>query len=213
MRWLPAGGAMILIGLTGSIATGKSTVAELFKREGCHVIDADELTHRLYRKGSPVVDKLTETFSKEILDGDGNIDRNRLRTIVLNDREKLKILESIVHPEVEKLRNRMIEKIKKENRDAIVVYEVPLLFEKGLQGMFDYVVVVYAAKEQEIERLMKQRNIDRKEAERLLSLQIPIEEKVKMADFVIDNSGDLEDTHKQVKRLIRKLKEDPKKNR
>ncbi len=198
----------MIIGLTGSIATGKSTVGKMFQEEGCYLIDADELVHRLYRNDSPLIGKLTELFSRDILDSDGNIDREKLRKLVLNNREKLKKLEDIVHPEVEKLRNRIIKQIKEHNKDAIIVYEVPLLFEKGLHksGMFDSIVVVYARPEQEIERLMNQRNMNREEAKRLIFLQMPIDEKIKLADEVIDNSGKLSDTRKQVKKLIEKLK-------
>jgi dephospho-CoA kinase len=197
---------MLFIGLTGSIATGKSTVGKIFKELGCYVIDADGIAHKAYEKGTKAYKSIVEEFGKNILDKDGNIDRKKLGGVVLDNKELLKKLEAIVHPEVERIRNNIIEDIKKKNKNAIIIYDVPLLFEKNLEGMFDYTIVVYADKDTEIKRLMERNGLKKDEAIKRILLQIPIEDKAKKADFVIDNSGSLNDTRKQVKDLFEKLK-------
>ncbi len=196
----------MLIGLTGSVATGKTTAAKLFKELGCYVINADELAHAAYKPHSKAYKKIVEAFSENILKEDGTIDREKLRKIVLNDKDKLRLLESIVHPEVERLRKETISQITKKDRDAIIVYEVPLLFEKNLQDLFDYTVVVYASADQQIERLTGQRNMDRKEAEKLINLQMPISEKAKLADFVLYNTSSPEKLKPQVEEILRKIR-------
>ncbi len=198
---------MIFIGLTGSISTGKSTVAKMFKEKGCYIIDADTIAHGVYKKGKNAYNKIIQTFGKEILDKNGNIDRKKLGSLVLKDKGKLKKLESIVHPEVEKERNKKIKEITRKNRDAVIIYDVPLLFEKNLQDMFDYTVVVYTDKDTEIRRLMNRDKISQEEAIKKISMQMSIEDKAKMADFVIDNSKDLDYTKKQVEVLLKNIKQ------
>ncbi len=197
---------MVFAGLTGSIATGKSTVANMFRDLGCYVIDADKLAHKVYKKGETAYYKIIEEFGYDILDGSSEIDRKKLSKIVLNNKELLKKLESIVHPEIEKARNMELERIKKRDKNAIVIYDVPLLFEKQLQDMFDCTIVVYTDKKTEIERLMKRENLTKKEAQKMVELQMPIEKKIKIADFVIDNSKNTDNTKAQVKEILHKLK-------
>ncbi len=196
----------MFVGLTGSIATGKSTVGKFLKEIGCYIIDADDVAHRVYEKNKPAYKKIVKEFKEGILDKNGNIDRKKLGGIVLNDKHLLKKLEGIVHPEVEHIRNKMVRKITKKDEHAVIVYDVPLLFEKNLEGIFDYTIVVYLSKDKEIKRLIERNGFDKDEAIKRIALQMPIEEKVRKADFVIDNSGSLENTKKQVQELFVKLK-------
>ncbi len=197
---------MKLIGLTGSIATGKSTVAKMFEDLGFYVIDADEIVHKIYRKGEEGYLKVLEVFGPNILNENGDIDRKKLGRVVLENKEKLKLLESIVHPLVEKKRWEILKAIETKDPNAIVIYDVPLLFEKGLKSLFDCVIVVYAPKEVQIRRLMDRDNISVENAEKRLKLQMPIDEKVKMADVVIDNSASIDKTLYQVRRVAEGIK-------
>ena len=198
---------MKLIGLTGSIATGKSTVAKMFKEMGFYVIDADEIAHSVYKKGEEAYSKIIEAFGREILDENEEIDRRKLGRIVLNDKEKLKLLESIVHPAVEKRRLEVFERIKNKDPDAFIIYDVPLLFEKKLNSMFDCVIVVYVPQDIQVKRLMKRDNISEAEALKKVFLQLPIEEKKRLADIVIDNSKSLTETQRQVENIAKGIKE------
>lgn len=198
---------MLFVGLTGSIATGKSSVAKIFSELGFSVIDADYLAHKAYEKGQKAYDKIVKEFGSDILDNHMNIDRKKLGKIVLQNKEQLSKLESIVHPEIEKIRNSELKKIERVDKNAIVIYDIPLLFEKNLKKMFDVTIVVYTDKKTQIERLMKRDGLSKKEAEKRINLQIPVEQKIKMADFAIDNSKDIDYTKKQVEKLAFKLRQ------
>lgn len=198
---------MLFVGLTGSIATGKSSVAKIFSELGFSVIDADYLAHKAYEKGQKAYDKIVKEFGSDILDNHMNIDRKKLGKIVLQNKEQLSKLESIVHPEIEKIRNSELKKIERVDKNAIVIYDIPLLFEKNLKKMFDVTIVVYTDKKTQIERLMKRDGLSKKEAEKRIDLQIPVEQKIKMADFAIDNSKDIDYTKKQVEKLAFKLRQ------
>ncbi|WP_022671355.1 dephospho-CoA kinase [Hippea alviniae] len=198
---------MKFIGLTGSIATGKSTVAKIFEEFGCYVIDADKLVHKIYEKGEEGYKRVVEAFGNAILYENRNIDRKKLAEIVLKDKEQLKKLESIVHPIVERKRNEILSKIAKSKKDAIVIYDVPLLFEKDMQSMFDCVIVVWTDRETQIKRLMKRNNLSKEEAEKRINLQMSIDKKRELADIVIDNSKDLDYTKKQVLSIIQDIKQ------
>ncbi len=197
---------MKLIGLTGSIATGKSTVARMFKKRGFYVIDADELAHSVYKRGERAYFRLIEVFGRGILDENGEIDRKKLGALVINDKEKLKTLESIVHPEVERKRREIVEGIKRENPDAVIIYDVPLLFEKHLQKLFDCVIVVYTMPEIQIKRLMERDGIDEDEAKKKIAMQLSIEKKRELADVVIDNSDGIDHTERQVEEVAKRIK-------
>ena len=193
------------VGLTGNIGCGKSTVAEMFRELGAFVVDADKLIHSFYKKGHPVYRKVLDTFGEEILDKEGNIDRKKLAEIVFSDREKLRKLEEITHralyEELERIEKSLPE-------DSVFIVEASLLVEKGSYKKFDKLVVVYAPYELCKERATK-RGLSPEDFERRWKLQMPIEEKVKFADYVIDNSGSLEETYEQVKKVYEELKSDP----
>lgn len=183
-----------LIGLTGNIATGKSTVAKMLEELGATVIDADALVHELQRQGTPVFDDIVTAFGSGILDRAGEIDRKALGTIVFADPEKLRTLESIVHPAV------LIESARRimEAPTSIVVYEAIKLIEAGRAEMCDALWVVIARSDVQLQRLMRDRYMSEAEARQRIEAQPPQSEKIKLATVVIDNSGLLADTQRQV---------------
>ncbi len=193
------------VGLTGNIGCGKSTVANMFRELGAFVVDADKLIHSFYKKGHPVYKKVLDTFGEGILDKEGNIDRKKLAEIVFSDEEKLRKLEEITHralyEELERIENNLPE-------DSVFIVEASLLVEKGSYKKFDKLVVVYAPYELCRERALK-RGLSPEDFERRWKLQMPIEKKVRFADYVIDNSGSLEKTYEQVRRIYKELKSDP----
>jgi dephospho-CoA kinase len=183
-----------LIGLTGNIATGKSTVATMLRDLGATVIDADVLTHDLQRKGTPTYAAIVAAFGSTILSAAGEIDRRALGSIVFAEPEKLKQLEAIMHPAVAIESQRRIV----EARTPIVVYEAIKLIEAGRASMCDAIWVVTAKVEVQLERLMHDRKMGEAEARTRIEAQPPQSEKLKWATVVIDNSGSIETTRQQV---------------
>ncbi|MCD6133209.1 MAG: dephospho-CoA kinase [Deltaproteobacteria bacterium] len=196
---------MRLIGLTGGIASGKTTVRKMFERMGAYTLDADELSHKALHQ-EDVYQKLLKHFGNVILNESGEIDRKKLGQIVINNKQELRFLESVVHPKVAEMREAFIENVRKKDRDAVIVYDVPLLYEKKMENMFDVVIVVYIDRETQIKRIMERNKISEEEAEKRLKLQMDIEEKKKRAQIVIDNRGTKDDTFKQVKNIWSKIK-------
>jgi dephospho-CoA kinase len=194
-----------LIGLTGNIATGKSTVAKMLEELGATVIDADGLVHELQRHGTPVFNDIVAAFGSGILDRAGEIDRKALGTIVFADPEKLRVLESIVHPAV------LIESARRimEAPTPIVVYEAIKLIEAGRAEMCDALWVVTARSDVQLQRLMRDRSMSEAEARQRIEAQPPQGEKMRLATVVIDNSGLLSDTHQQVESAYRAIEIKP----
>ncbi len=195
------GDAPLKVGLTGNIGCGKSTVAKIFKELGAFTFDADKIIHSFYKKGHPVYEKVVSIFGKEILDDKGNIDRKKLADIVFRDKKKLEELEKITHKALYEYLEREFEKLP---GNAIAIVEASLIIEKGTYKNYDKVIVVYAPFE-----VCKKRCIERGMTEedflRRWKNQMDIEEKKKYADYVIDNSGSLEETKKQVKKVYKEL--------
>jgi dephospho-CoA kinase len=191
-----------LIGLTGNIATGKSTVAEMMSELGATVIDADALVHELQRKGTSTYATIVAAFGSGILDQSGEIDRKTLGSIVFANAEKLRALEAIIHPAV------IIEGQKRiaAATARIVVYEAIKLIEAGRAAMCDAVWVVVAAREVQLERLMRDRKMSEAEARQRIEAQPPQSDKIKWATVVIDNSGSVEETGRQVKGAFEAIK-------
>lgn len=193
---------MFVIGLTGGIGTGKSTVAKLFQQRGAAVIDADQLAREVVRPGRPALDEIVERFGKDVLTRDGQLDRARLAEVVFNDPDARKDLEQIVHPRVREMLLDQLERLKQQGSTPVVIYDVPLLFEAGSSlPMVDKIVVVYAPRDVQKKRLVENRGFDPGEAERRINAQMPTEGKAARADYVIDNSGDLAATEQQVDQL------------
>jgi dephospho-CoA kinase len=191
---------MLNVGLTGGIACGKSTVAGMFRQRGALLIDFDELAHAVQAPDRPAWTEIVRRFGPEILKADRTIDRRKLGEIVFADREKLDLLNRLVHPAVFEEWQRRIGEIRGAQPDAVVLSDVPLLIEAGLQPLFDLVLLVYAPPEEQLRRLMLRSGLSREEALQRLASQLPIGEKIPRADIVIPNGGSLEATREAVER-------------
>ena len=192
----------MIIGLTGGIATGKSQSSKIFKELGCYIIDADKLSRTLTSKDSKCLKEIVETFGTDILNYNGTLNRKKLGQIVFNDKQAKMDLERIIHPHIIKKTNEII--AKKYNKTNIIV-DAPLLFEVGLDRVCDKVIVIYARYHIQITRFMKRDNLSKEEAIKRIALQMPIEDKMRLADITIDNSGTLIDLKKNVKFIYRML--------
>ena len=187
---------MLSVGLTGGIACGKSTVAEMLVRRGAHLIDLDKLAHEVEEPEKPAWKEITKIFGPEIIAANKKIDRNKLAGIVFADREKLKILNNIVHPRVLEEWCTRLEAIKKADEHAIVLSDIPLLYEEKLQHLFDLTLLVLISPEEQVSRLVARNGLTQDEANKRLESQMPIGEKIKLADIVIDNKGTPAETEK-----------------
>ena len=196
---------MLLVGLTGGIGSGKSTVAELLAERGAVVIDADDLARRAVAPGTSGFDRVVETFGRDILGPDGGIDRATLADVVFADPSRLRELEAIVHPEVARLLVESVEPYR--DTDDVIVYAVPLLAERGMAEGFDVVVVVVADVDRRIERLMRDRGMTAEEVRARVAAQLTDEERARVADVLLDNDGEPERLIPQVNRLWTDLNE------
>ena len=192
----------LVIGLTGGIATGKTTVAGMLKDLGARIISADDLIHDMLQPKSVIWSAVVEKFGEGILAPNGQIDRGKLADIVFEDEEKKKSLEAITHPPVIKHLTNEAKRFRKEG-EGILVLEVPLLIEAGCLGIVDKILVVSAEQETQIERLEKRYGIGREEAILRIRSQLPLSEKLKYADWVVNTEGTLEGTKKQVDKVWR----------
>jgi len=196
---------MLNVGLTGGIACGKSTVAKMLVDCGAHLIDFDLLAHNVQEPGKPAWQKVVDCYGKNILLPDGKIDRVKLGNIVFADPNKIRQLNKIVHPFVYKEWGARLEKIGRKDNHAIVLSDVPLLFEGKKQHLFDLTLLVLVEPEDQIRRLMARNHVNREEAQKRLNSQMPIGEKKALADIVINNTGSLSETEKLVKKIWREL--------
>jgi dephospho-CoA kinase len=185
-----------IIGLTGGIASGKSAVSQILQGLGMQVIDADGIAHEILATDAAIKQEVVAAFGAEVLTAAGAVDRGRLGNIIFQDAERRRVLERILHPLI---RDELWKRAREGNDD--VVLEVPLLIEQGEHARVDLVVVVYAARERQIERLMGRDTISREEAVSRIATQLPLEEKVSYAQYVINNNGSLEETEEQVLRF------------
>lgn len=195
---------MKIIGLTGSIGSGKSTVSKIIREEGIPVICADEIAHQVVEVGTPAYQQITQFFGKEILSPDQSINREKLGALVFQNKEKRKLLNSIVHPEVIKKMEQEIKNHQK-NRKLLIFLDIPLLYESGLENMCNQVAVVYAPETIMIERIKKRDGLSDQEIKNRIASQMSIEEKKEKADYVIDNSKSIAQTKKQVQDLMNKI--------
>jgi dephospho-CoA kinase len=185
-----------LIGLTGGAGTGKTTVAEMFRELGAVVIDADEAAHSVYAPGTPGFDAVVAAFGDEYV-RNGAIDRGRLGELVFHDDDARRRLNAIVHPRVREWMSARTAEAANRGAD-VVVHDVPLLFENGLDSVYADVVLVYAPARTQLRRLVDGRGISEERARAMLAAQMPIDEKRGRAQHVVDNSGTREQTRKQV---------------
>ncbi len=195
----------LVVGLTGGIASGKSSVARMFQEMGAHVIDADELAREVVKPGTPGWREVVETFGEEYLLPDGSLDRKKLAKRIFSHPPDKAKLEAIIHPRILELRERRTREILEKHPHAVIIFEVPLLIEKGLQDKVDKVVVVWVPRELQIRRLMERDGLTRQEAQERLKSQLPLDEKLKYAHYVIDNSGPLKETRRQAEAVYREL--------
>lgn len=197
----------LLLGVTGGIATGKSTVVGMLREKGAPVIDFDLLAKKVVEPGQPAWKDIVTYFGEQILQEDRTLDRKKLADLVFRDIEKRKKLESFTHPRINEEFIKELNEIVSRDPNAIILVDIPLLIELNLQYMFHKLLVVYVPTELQIDRLMKRDGINREEALDRLKAQLPIEEKVGYADFVINNAGSMEETQQQVDELWEKLKQ------
>lgn len=190
---------MFKLGLTGGIASGKSAVAAMFVELGARLIDTDVIAREAVAKGSPGLKSVVEAFGQEVLDSDGELDRRRLREQIFSDQKAREKLNAIVHPAVAKQVQAEFERISQEDPGAVALVDVPLLYETDTDKRYDAIVVVYAPPQVQMQRLMERDGVSREAAEQSLKAQMPLEEKRKKAQFVVDNSGTLQETRNQVK--------------
>jgi dephospho-CoA kinase len=185
---------MKIIGLTGGIASGKSTVSRALRELGAIIIDADEVAHAIIEPGKPAWKDIVEHFGLGVLNPDQTIDREKLGAIVFNDPEKLQVLNQITHPRVGEQFKQMIKDIKSQQADAVLFIEVPLLYETHMDRICDEVWVVWVDEETQIQRLMKRDGLSREDALKRIDAQMSLDEKARRADFVIDNRFSVEET-------------------
>ncbi len=181
---------MLRVGLTGGIGSGKSTVARVFRDLGAHVIDADRIARDVVPPGSPALARIARAFGGATLRPDGSLDRAALGTLVFADAGKRRVLEGILHPLILEEIDRRVEALEREHAGGVAVVEAALIYELGRQDEFDAVVVVWAEPEQQRRRLIERDGLSLEEASRRLAAQMPLEEKRRRAQFVVDNSRD-----------------------
>ncbi len=197
---------MLIVGLTGGIGSGKSTVAEMFKDEGAHVIDFDYLARLVVEPDKPAWRDIIDYFGPEILSPDKTLNRSALADIVFSDDENRKALEGFTHPRIFKERDVLIREIKKKDPFSIVIIDVPLLFELSSSKKFDKVILVYVPRSIQFKRLTKRDGLTKEELEKRFKSQIPIEEKRSLSDYIINNEGKLNNTRDQVRKVMNELK-------
>jgi len=198
---------MLLIGLTGNIASGKSTVARLLAARGATIIDADLLARQAVEVGTPAYDKILQRWGRDVLAPDGMLDRAALRERVFADQDELEELNQIVHPEVTRMRDELVAEAR-DRGDRIVVCDIPLLFENDLAGSFDRIMLVDAPRPMRLERLVRERGLHEAEAMKMIAAQMPAELKRARADYVIDNTGALDDLEARVDEVWHGLEEE-----
>ena len=197
---------MLIVGLTGGVASGKTAASQVLKEEGADIIDADQIARELVQPHQPAWNELIRAFGKEILQEDGSLHRKKLADKVFADPKQRKRLNQILHPRIKEEMDRRTKEIGQKDPEAIVVIDAPLLVELGDHHEMDKLIVVNSTQTQQIERLKDRDGISPEEALRILSSQMPLGEKVKLADFVIGNEGSLEETKKRAREVFKELK-------
>jgi dephospho-CoA kinase len=195
-----------LLGVTGSIATGKTTVAEMLEELGAHTIDFDILSRVVVEPDKPAWEDIVAYFGKQILHEDQTLDREKLREIVFKDLEEKKKLESFLHPRISEEFIKMVDEYSRKDPKAIIQAVVPLLIETNMQAFFHNILMVYASKDEQKRRLMARDGCSEEMAMDMIRSQLAVDEKKGYCDLIIDNSGTGQETRKQVEKLWKKLK-------
>jgi dephospho-CoA kinase len=197
---------MTLVGLTGGVATGKSTVAKMFKQCGAAVINADLLARQVVKPGKPAWRAIVKLFGNTVLNQDRSLHRQALGSIVFHNPKKRRQLERIIHPRVAREQQRLVRRIAKGKPRAVVIYEVPLLFEAGVDKRVDKIIVVTVDRNTQIARLKKRNGLSRAEALRRIRSQMPLAKKIQRADHVLDGALPRASLRTQVGQLFRSLR-------
>lgn len=196
----------VILGLTGGISTGKSTVSKIFKEQGYPVVDADVGAREVVKPGTDGLEKIKEEFGNKVILADGTLDRTALAKIIFDDVKKRELLNKMLSQHIHQwIVTKKNDYLKQD--PAIIVLDIPLLFEMGYENEVDQIMVVATSEEIQLNRLMKRDNIEKKEATQRINSQLPISKKVILGDIIIDNSGTIENTKKQVLDWINKNKD------
>ena len=193
------------LGLTGGIASGKSTVSAMFVQEGALLVDADRIAREVVLPGSPALAQIAERFGSDMLLPDGALDRKRLGERIFKDDSERKALEAITHPIIRQRMKAMMDQYEEEQPDKLILADIPLLYESNLETQYDGVIVVYVPREVQRARLMNRDGLTESQANDRLNAQMDIEWKRENADYVIYNDKGLEETHQQVLQLMQQL--------
>ncbi len=196
---------MLLIGLTGGIASGKTTVSNMFVKLGAHLIDADVIARDVVKPDKPAWKEIVEAFGESVLDDKKEIIREKLAAVIFDAPEKRKQLEVITHPRIIEEENRRVNELRKNNKSGIIILDAALLIEAGHHNHVDKLIVVYLNKDTQIKRLRKRDSLSFADAEKRLNSQMPLDEKVKLADYVIDNNKSFDEVEKQVSEIYAEL--------
>jgi len=197
---------MILVGLTGGIASGKSLVSKLLKELGAYIIDADEIAREVIQPGKPAYQEILPQFGEEILNEDGTIDRSKLGRLVFSDPVKRTLLEGIVHPRVFAIEEARRRQIAQQDPEAVIIFDAPLLIETRAYELMDKVIVVYANPRTQLKRLMERDHLEYDEAKRRIAAQLPIADKRQHADYIINSGDPPTDVAKQTAAIYQELK-------
>ncbi|MBL0386273.1 dephospho-CoA kinase [Tumebacillus sp. ITR2] len=197
----------MIAGLTGSIATGKSTVSALFEALGAVIIDADKIVRQVQQPGQKAYEDIVEAFGEEILLPDGALDRAKLGALVFGNEANRTRLNGIVHPRVREERDRQTQAALALDPNAVIIWDIPLLIETGMHTQVDKTIVVYVDAETQLARLLSRDELPLEAARQRIAAQMPIEEKKRYADFLIDNRGTLQETQAQVRKIWEELAE------
>ena len=199
---------MLIVGLTGGIASGKSLVSRIFRDLGASLIDADRIVHELLAPGQEAGKEVAEHFGRDILLPDGSIDRRKLGEIVFNDQEQRAWLNACLHPRVFQVYTAQVKRLGRAAPDTIVVFDAALLIETGFHRKMDRTVVVYADRDHQVRRLGERDRLTPQQADVRIDSQMPLAEKLALADYVIDNRGTREETERSAREVFAKLKEE-----
>ncbi len=199
---------VLKVALTGGIATGKSVISEYLKKKGCYVCHSDLLAHELMEPGNFAWEKIVEHFGKSIILADGKIDRKKLGDIVFNSEEERKFLNNLMHPLVLERKKKIVEELERTEKGKIFVSEAALTIEAGFHSFYHRVIVAHAPLEIRLKRLMERDGIGPELALKKINSQLPNEEKLKYAHYIIDTSGKIKETLKWTKRVFKRLLED-----
>ncbi len=196
---------MIVAGLTGNIASGKSTVAGFLRQSGALIIDADQIAHDVVAPGQPAFEEIRRHFGDDMLTPEGTLNREKLGRMVFEDPDARRRLEAIVHPRVSAEIDRQMARVAENHPDAVVIMDIPLLFETGhTEGLTD-IIVVYTPEPIQLQRLIQRNGLSPEDAKARMASQMPLKEKVARATMVIDNSGTLAETERQTLAVYRRL--------